>query len=76
MTKEIKIKGMCEQCGFAFKGRVHFPTEAYESIICPVCKNETDNFDDAHSVDELNRENGHGKIKYVRCDDLEISVKL
>ena len=63
MKTEI-VKGICEYCGFAYQGKVNSP---YPAIACPQCKRGTQNFDDAHSVDERNKEEDTIP-DYIECE--------
>lgn len=61
-----KVKGVCENCGHAFCGEIKVRKDgAYPTIACPKCGEGTDNFDEAETVDELNRVNEHEPIEYV-----------
>jgi hypothetical protein len=53
------IKGLCEYCGFAYCGNVECSEETFAGILCPNCHCETENFDDADSVDRLNEYEGN-----------------
>ena len=57
--KTWKIKGLCEYCGFAYKGTISNSKEVYFPIIkCPNCHTESQNFDEAYAVDALNKVEG------------------
>lgn len=60
-----KVKGMCESCGFAYKGNLAVP---YPEIKCPKCGEVTCNFDEANAVDEVNRANSHEAIDYKESE--------
>lgn len=51
--KTIHIKGSCEHCGFEHEGNI-LETE-YETR-CPKCHELTANFDDAKSVEAIDKE--------------------
>jgi hypothetical protein len=53
-----KIKGQCENCGFAYKGPLSSKSTSFPSIKCPNCHKETFNFDEDYAVDRLNKEEG------------------
>ncbi len=49
------IKGLCESCGFAYKGTISSNDSAFPRLKCPNCHKETSNFNEAHDVDHLNK---------------------
>ena len=53
-----KIKGMCEYCGFAFKGTISSDETYFPAIKCPNCHKETQNFDEDYAIDALNKVEG------------------
>ena len=64
MKEKEEIKGSCENCGFAYKGTVTLNNGSFPNILCPQCKKETCNFDDASSVDHLEKTEGY-KLDYT-----------
>ena len=59
------IKGMCENCGFCYKGEMEVIDGEFRDIKCSECGKETQNFDESSVVDELNIKDGHGDIVYI-----------
>lgn len=49
------IKGLCENCGFAYQGDIYSMTKSFPHVQCPGCKNQTENFEEEQVVDELNK---------------------
>lgn len=62
------VKGQCENCGHAFKGKL--AGTDLDQIICPNCSHLTSNFDEASEVDALNKANEHGDIEYIEAGEL------
>jgi len=54
------IKGSCEYCGYAYMGKLHCRTMAFEPISCPTCGEETMNFDEASIIDEMDKGEHYG----------------
>ncbi len=54
----MEIKGLCENCGFAYMGSVSLKDGSFVDIKCPSCHKLTYNFDAAPAVDELNKAEG------------------
>ncbi len=50
------IKGLCENCGFAYQGIIDSENGSFPKIKCPACHKETSNFDERSAVDKLNAE--------------------
>lgn len=51
------IKGFCENCGFAYKGTISsWKDGSFPNIACPKCHKRTDNFNESHIVDNLNKQ--------------------
>ncbi len=61
--KTWNIKGVCENCGFAYMGTISSKDTSFPVIKCPGCHKETVNFDEAYIVDRLNK-NEHSAIDY------------
>ena len=61
------IKGSCEHCGFAYKGRIGSDTTSYPLIKCPHCGEITYNFDDEKTVDANDKEEGYS-YTYVESE--------
>jgi hypothetical protein len=53
-----KIKGSCENCGFAYKGTISAEGASFPDIKCPNCHKVTQNFDEAVEVDRFDKEEG------------------
>jgi len=54
-----RIKGLCENCGFAYIGTIRLKDGVFPDIKCPNCHKMTQNFDEARAVDELNKVEGN-----------------
>lgn len=52
------IKGLCENCGLAYKGSISSESEVFPTVSCSQCKKQTENFDEESVVDELNKYEG------------------
>lgn len=52
------IKGQCEYCGFAFKGTISSKETFFPAIKCPTCHEETQNFDENHAINAINKYEG------------------
>ena len=50
------IKGLCENCGFAYQGIIDSENGSFPKIKCPACHKETSNFDESSAIDKLNAE--------------------
>ena len=50
--------GLCENCGFAYKGTISSEETSFPNIKCPNCHKETSNFDEEYAVNKLNEEEG------------------
>ena len=61
--KNWNIKGSCENCGFAYKGRISSNDTSFPVIKCPKCHKVTENFDEAHIVDKNDQAEG-STLKY------------
>ncbi len=64
-----KIKGQCENCGCNFEGEL---TETGHGVICPVCKETTNNFDEAHIVDANDKDDGREIPTYTNYGILTV----
>ncbi len=53
------IKGNCEHCGLAYKGKADITRD----VICPQCGEVTQNHDDAKTIDYLESVEGY-HLKY------------
>lgn len=58
------IKGICENCGFQYTGKISSETSSFPSVKCPACHKETSNFDESYVVDKLNKEESNF-IEYI-----------
>lgn len=54
-----EIKGICEYCGFAYKGTVTFKYDLFPDIKCPNCQELTFNLGESDEVDKLNESEGY-----------------
>jgi len=54
-----RIKGLCENCGFAYAGNVRCEDWAKNDIKCPNCQQVTSNNDEATAVDQINKAEGN-----------------
>lgn len=72
--KTYDIKGLCEYCGFAYKGTIGTEADgvSFARIECPNCGKETENFDEAHEIDELDVTEGNTP-SYVHSEFKAIS---
>lgn len=66
------IKGLCENCGFAYEGDVRMKEGKYFPLIkCPTCNKETQNFDNAADVEAQMKAEGEAEPAYVHVDRFE-----
>ena len=52
------IKGLCEECGFAYKGTISSKDTSFPEIRCQNCHHETINFDESYVIDKNNKDEG------------------
>lgn len=75
MEKIYKMKGICEHCGHAYAGTADL-TKLMElgAIECPVCKESSQNNDEANAIDDLNEAEGEFGFKgeYVEAGELKV----
>jgi hypothetical protein len=71
MEKTMNLKGVCENCGFAYMGTVISTDGAIPEIKCPSCHKVTDNNDEAYAVDALNR--AEGDTPDYKASELELA---
>lgn len=64
MNISFEIKGSCENCGFAYMGTIPADNGSFPVVFCPHCKEETQNFDEAHAMDGSDNEEGT-EFEYV-----------
>lgn len=65
--ENFKILGLCEFCGFAYKGELPNKDGALPLILCPKCKEETMNFDEESSVLSQLEDENLKKLEYTVC---------
>ena len=54
-----KIKGSCENCGFAYKGTISSKETFFPEIKCPNCHKATQNFDEEYAINHLEKVEGY-----------------